>query len=140
MSKVGFITDQTEHVRHVKEGTDEIVRLFAQNPYIVLNFYAKWCPPSIQLTSSLIRNARRAKLFILAVIDADIEKNITVGTLIDVNSFINKLTSFPSVYLFKGNLSKPVFKFVGNNEAKVREMMECISILQGRAPPVLCFK
>jgi thiol-disulfide isomerase/thioredoxin len=74
------------HVRYIKEGEEQIKKLFEVKPYVAVVFYADWCPPCDIVAVLLKRNAIRSKLFVVAIVDVDLQKNIALGTKLKVNN------------------------------------------------------
>lgn len=65
-----------------------MAKLFEENELVVLDFYASWCPPCVQLKPVLIKETEAAKNFILGAVDVDKETNLSLSTKFGVKVIV----------------------------------------------------
>lgn len=100
----------------------------------MLDFYAEWCPPCKMLKPVLVRDTEAAKNYMLACINVDEEGNSDILSKFNVSNWLKQITSIPAVFMCHKNLSNVIFKFIGNNVEKLREMIIMSYSVLGKQP------
>ena len=93
---------------------EEFNALVSSQPFVVVDFYATWCKPCIQMAPHLKKIADGYEDNQLTLIKIDAEKNVALATA-------EKINGYPTLKLYKDG--KEVKTSLGGmDEAQLREM------------------